>query len=256
MNLMKIIKRFLIFLGLVFFILFILSVISFFILKNLRIKEIIEHEIEHSLGINVTIEKVEFSPLFARVGATGVTIHNPAGFPEKELAYINSIYFIFDPLEAIGRVKPNIYLFALDLKRLNIIKNSEGEVNIKEIVGVKDEESGKNDQTPFYFDVAVLSIGEVKYTDYTRKVKKETTYRIGIKNAVFVGLKDEQEVTKMIIYKAIENTDIGRLINLKIIPVVAQVGNTIDAAWATAKSGAKSAWSIVSLPVNLIFGKK
>ncbi|MFA5276102.1 MAG: hypothetical protein WC417_04330 [Candidatus Omnitrophota bacterium] len=253
---MTIIKRFLIFLGLVFSFLLILSFTSFFILKNLRIKEIIEDEIEHSLGINVTIEKVEFSPLFTRIGATGITIHNPAGFLEDELAYINSIYFVFDPAEMLSRNKPNIYLFAFDLKRLNIIKNSAGKVNIKEIIPVKDEKAEENDQTPFYFDVAVLSIGEVKYTDYTQGVKKGTTYRIGIKNAAFVGLKDEQELTRMIIYKAIENTDIGRLVNLKIIPVVSQVGDTIDAAWATAKSGVKSAWSIVSLPVNLIFGKK
>jgi len=32
-------------------------------IKQLRIKEIVEREIEHSLGINVTIERLEFSPL-------------------------------------------------------------------------------------------------------------------------------------------------------------------------------------------------
>jgi len=55
--------------------------------------------------------------------------------------------------------------------------------------------------------------------------------------------------------KVIENTDIGKLINLKIIPVVSQIGDTFNSAWGTAKTGAKVAWSIAILPFNLLFSK-
>ncbi|MFA6357270.1 MAG: hypothetical protein WCY09_01180 [Candidatus Omnitrophota bacterium] len=251
----KIIKRFLISLGIVFFILFITGVVSFFVLKNLKIKEIVEREIEKSLGINVTIEKIEISALFTHIAVKGITIHNPGGFLEDELAYINSIHILFDPLEVLLKSKPNLYVFALDLQRLNIVKNNDGLVNIEEILPVKDKNAPGRDQTPFYFDVLVFSLGEVNYIDYSQVAKKVNNYPIGIKMATFIGIKDEQEVIKLVVSKAIENTDIGKLINLKIIPVVSQVGDTVDATWGAAKSGARSIWGIAVLPFNLLFGK-
>ncbi|MDD2752659.1 MAG: hypothetical protein PHN59_05965, partial [Candidatus Omnitrophica bacterium] len=95
---MKFFRKIIIFLGIVFCIFLILCTTVLFVLKHLRIKEIVEDEIEHSLGIKVTIEKIDFSPLLAHVGASGITIHNPAGFGQEELAYINSIHFVCDPV--------------------------------------------------------------------------------------------------------------------------------------------------------------
>ena len=252
---MKIIRKLTLTLGIIFVVLVVLLTASFVIIKHLKIKEIVESQIEQSLGINVSIEKIEYSPLLAHVWASGITIYNPSDFPEKELAYIEWIHFVFDPLEIITSKKPNIYLLGLDLKRLNIVKNKDGKVNIEQINPIKDEGTALQDKTPFYFDVLVLSVGNVRFVDYSGPSKKEHLYPINIKNAAFVNLKDEQDVVRMIVSKAIENTDIGKIINLKIIPVVSQVNNTLGSALGTAKLGAKGAWSIAMLPFNLIFGK-
>jgi len=252
---MRILSRLLRYSGVAFLILITLSFIIFFTASNLRIKEITEKGIEHSLGIKVSIDKIDFSPLLAHIELDGVTIYNPAGFVEGELAYIKSLHFMFDPLEIIIQKKPNIYLLALDLERLNVIKSKEGKVNIKEILPIKEESAPKEAGAPFYFDVVVLNIGEVRYIDYTGSVKKEHKYHIGIKDAAFVGLEDEKEIVKIVVYKAIENTDIGKLINLAIIPVVSQIGDTVDAAWGTAKTGMKGTWEIANLPLKLLFGK-
>lgn len=251
---MRILKKIIFILGVLSLLTIILVSTTLFVAKHIRIKEIVENEIEQSLGINVTIREVTLSPLLAQVGLKGVTIHNPDGFAEDELAYLESLRFVFDPIEVLTRKKPNIYLTTLDLKRLNIIKNKEGKINLKELIPVGGS-LAKNAETPFYFDVLVLSIGQVKYTDYSGPEKKEHKYTIGIKDATFVGLKDENAVVKMIVYKAIENTDIGRMINMTFVPVVSAVGDTIDSAWSTAKVATKGAWEIATLPLKLIFGK-
>ncbi|MBU0547412.1 MAG: hypothetical protein KJ710_04550 [Candidatus Omnitrophica bacterium] len=252
---MKIIRKLILTFGIIFIALIMLLFVSFVITKHLKIKEVVENQIEQSLGINVSIEKIEFSPVLAHVGVSGIIIHNPADFEEEELAYISAIHFVFDPMEIITSKKPNIYLLGLNLKRLNIIKNKQGKVNIEEINSLMNKDAAIQDKTPFYFDVLVLSVGQVKFTDYSGPNKKEHIYAIGIKNAAFVNLSDEQEVVRLVVSKAIENTDIGKLINLKIIPVVSQIGDTFNSAWDTAKIGTKSAWGIVSLPFNLLFGK-
>jgi len=252
---MKIIKKLVIACGIIFLTLAILLVASFVVIKRLKIKEIVERQIEQSIGINVSIEKIEFSPLLAHVWASGITIHNPADFQEDELAYIDALHLVFDPIEIITSKKPNIYLLGLDLKRLNIIKNKEGKVNIEEINPLKDKDAAIKNKTLFYFDVLVLGVGSVRFADYSGPDKKEHFYPIGIKNAVFVNLKDEQDVVRMIVSKAIENTDIGKLINLKIVPVVSGINDTFVSAWGTVKTGTKSVGGIIVLPFKLLFGK-
>jgi len=254
---MNFFKRIIIFLGIVFFVFLILLTATLFVLKNLKIKEIIENEIEHSLGIKVAIEKIEFSPLLSHIGASGITIYNPAGFSQDELAYINSIHFVCDPLEILIRKKPDIYLFMLDLARLNIIKNKDGRVNIKQIIPIRVNQPVQDGQkTSFYFDVTVLSVGEVTYTQETAQGPSVRKYPVALKNAAFIGLKDEDEVVKQVIYKALENTDVGKLINLTIMPVVTQLTGTLNTAFGTAKSGAKGAWDLVNLPFNMVFQQK
>lgn len=252
---MKIIKKLVFACGIIFLVLAVILVVTFIITKRLKIGKIVEKQIEQSLGINVSIEKIEFSPLLAHVGLSGITIYNPAGFEERELAYIEAIHLVFDPIEIITSKKPNIYILGLNLKRLNIIKNRQGKVNLEEINSLGDEGAGIKDKTPFYFDVLVLTVGQVRFVDYSGSNKKEHIYPIGIKNATFVNLRDEQDVVRMVVLKAIENTDIGKLINLRIIPVVSQIGDTFNSAWGTAKTGAKSAWGIAILPFNLLFGR-
>ncbi len=254
-RIMKILRRIIFALGLLSLIILILLSVSFFVLKHLRIKEIVENEIEHSLGISVSIKELELSPSLAHIGLKGITVHNPPGFPEDELAYIKSLHFVFDPVEMLTRRKPNIYLLTLDLERLNIVKNKEGKINIKELLPVREDTAVKAAETPFYFDVLVLSIGKVTYLDYSGTSKKEYKYTIGLKDAAFVGLRDENAVVRMIVYRALQNTDIGKLINLAIVPVISSIGDTVDAAWGTAKIGAKSVWEIGTLPIKLFFGK-
>ena len=231
MNYMKFIKTFIILIGIVSLIAVVLTISGIIIIKNTDIKALLEKEIETSLGIKVTIDSIEFSPLLAHIGAKGVTIHSPKGFNQEELAYLSYIHILLDPLEIILRSKPNIYVCALDLKRLNIVKNNQGLINIEQLIPQKNLSADKKDNTPFYFDVLILSVGEVNYTDYTQKPIKTHNYKIDLKNATFYWLKNEQDVTRLIISKAIANTDIGKLINLKIIPAMSQVGTTVTEAW-------------------------
>ena len=251
---MKFFRGLIISLGVVFVIIITLLLATFIVVKRLKIKDIVESEIEKSLGINVTVGRINLSPLLAHIELADITIHNPDGYPEGELAYINSLHFVVDPLEIITNKKPNIYLCVLNLERLNVIKNKAGKVNIKELAPISQAGAPADDQSPFYFDVLVLSISQVRYIDYSGGSRKEYNYPVGIRNATFVGLTNEWAVVKMVLFEALKNTDVGKLVNLTIVPVFTDISNTLDSALGTAKAGIKSAWQIATLPVKLIFG--
>jgi len=251
---MKLLKRLIIASGIIFLLLFIFLATIIFVGMSLRVKDLVEYEIEQELGINVTISSIHCSPLFAQIVAKGVTVHNPAGFTEPELAYINSIRLVFDPLEAIIQRKPNIYLFAIDIERLNVVRNAQKKINIQEIIPKKKTEAVSESQTPFYFDVMMVSIAKVNFLDYASGKKKTSSYPVRIKNATFVNLRNGSEVVRMIVFEALRYTEIGKLLHMTVIPVVSQVNNTVSAAWGATKTGAKSMWEIVSMPFHLITG--
>jgi len=252
---MRIFKRIIFILGILSLIVIILFSVTLYTVKHIKIKKLVEKEIEETLGIKISIGKITFSPFLAHIGLEKVTIHNPPGFVDDELAYLEYLHFVFDPIEMLTRKKPNIYLMALDLKRLNVIKNKKGMINIKEIIPVQEAAATGNDETPFYFDVVVISVDKVKYTDYSGPVKKEHKYNVGIKEVALLRLKDENAAVKMIIYKALQDTDIGKLINLTIVPVFSAISDTVDSAWSTAKIGSKGVWQISTLPIKILFGK-
>ncbi len=252
---MKLFKRIILFFGLVFILLFVFLATAVFVAANLRIKDIVEREIEQDIGIDITIEHVKFSPLLARISAQGIMIRNPAGFAEPELAYINVVHFIFDPIEVIVQRKPNIYLFAIDVERINIVRNAQKKVNIQEIVANSKIKAVSETQTPFYFDVAVISIAKVNFLDHASGKKKVSTYPVRIKNATFFDLKDGNEVARMIIAEALRHTEIGKLLHMTVVPVVTQVNNTMSAMWGATRTGAKGAFEIIALPFNLLTGR-
>lgn len=252
---MNIFKRLVFAMGIVSLIITILSVVLFLIIKHLKIKDLVESQLESTLGVQVSIGKLFYSPLLSQIGAKDVTVHNPPGFREDVMAYIPSISFVFDPIDMIILKKPNIYLFTINLDKLNIIKNEKGQANIASLGSAGSSVSPHNDAIPFYFDVVVLSIGEVNYTEYSSSGKKTHKYTIGLVNRAFLNLSDGKQVMRLIIGKAIENTDIGKLINLTFVPVVSPVYNTVNSAWGTIKTGTKSAGEIVAFPFKLIFKK-
>ena len=251
---MKLLKRLIIASGIIFLLLFVFLATTVFVVKNLRIKELIEYELEQELDINVTIKDFSFSPLLTHVTATGVTVYNPKGFEGGELAYINSLSFDVDPIEAVVRRKPQIYLFMIDIERLNVMRNAKGKINIKEIIPQKDDVAASEAKTPFFFDVAVLSINQVNFIDHKSGRKKEYHYPVRIKNATFIGLKNGSEVVNLIIFEALKYTEVGKLVNMTVVPVFSQVNNTMSAAWGMTQTGAKSAWEILSMPFHLITG--
>lgn len=241
--------------GILFLALGLIFLTLFSVIKNIKIKDLIENEIEEELGIPVTIEKLGFSPLMTHIWVQGVTIHNPAGFDDQEMAYLNSLHLIWDPGEMLVRQKPNIYLVGIDITRLNVVKNRKGEVNINDLLPIKDADDASKDPTPFAIDVLVLSIEKLTYTEEKAGGRKTSTYTIGMKNQTFVNLQDENEVIKLIVSKAIQNTDIAKLVHLTVSPVLSGARGTLGAAWGTARSGVKSAVDIAAMPFKMLFSK-
>ncbi|MFA5659752.1 MAG: AsmA family protein [Oscillospiraceae bacterium] len=248
---MRILKRFILAFGIIFLLLAVFLAATVFVVKHLRIKDIVEYEIEQELGINVTIKEITFSPFLAHVAALGVTVHNPKGFPSEELAYINAMHFTFDPIEILFQRKPNIYLFTIDIERLNVIRNVQKKINIKELIPDKEQEDVSKEQTPFYFDAAVVSISQVNFIDYSSGHKKEHHYPVKIKNATFLDLKNGSDVVRLVISEAINCTDIGKLIHVTFAPV----DTTVSAVWNVTNSGVKGVWDIVKMPFDLLRGK-
>lgn len=250
---MKFFKAFLIILGLVFVLESALFGAAFVVAKHIKIKDLVEEELEQELGIKVSIRKLTFSPLLTHVFAEGISVLNPAGFNEKEMGYINSLHLVWDLGDIVFLKKPTVYLMALDLDHVHIIKNKSGQVNLKELLPIQPGPRPP-DQTPFSFDAFILSIGQVTYTDHTLPAVKTHVYTINIKDEAFFKVMDEDKLIRLVIYNALKNTDIGKFIDLN-VSVLSGVSDTLESALDTAKTTAKGMFQIVAFPFKVLFSK-
>ncbi len=249
---MRAFKRIIFILGIILLIIVLVTLALFLAIRHFKVDGLIEYELEQELGVKVTIEEVVVSPLLSHISAKGITVYNPPGFEKEELAYISSISIAFDLINVITRVKPNVYLFTMNLERLNVIKSKDGQVNIEQLHPLRNIRP-EEDAAPYYFDVMLLSVNEVYYIDYSESNKKTSKYVIGMKDQVFLKVIDEDDLIRLIVYKAIQNTNIGKMVHLRIIPVISGVSNTVSSAWGTAQTGLKSLSEIAALPFKLFF---
>ena len=103
---------------------------------------------------------------------------------------------------------------------------------------------------PFHPKAVVLSLGELNFIDYKTSAKGTLKkYNLGINNQIFYGLEDGDEVVKLVVAKIIENTHLGKVINLSVKPVY----DIVNTSWGMVKSNTKAIWSVATWPFKFLF---
>lgn len=231
-------------LGIIFTILLTLFFI-YLLAKNIIVRVTLEKLVENALGVKVRVEDLDVSFLGHHLRAEGVTIENPDGFGEEEFAYIPEINMICNPYDYIKDRKITIYFLGVNIEHINIIKNSDGDANLKEF---KILHRTDDDRPHFRVDIFQLSLQDVFYIDYSKSSKPRVKqYKIDIKNYAFENINSFEDVTHIIVWKALANTGIGKAINFTVVPLANNVKDVVFVGTRTTGSIIKSIFSLPSL---------
>jgi hypothetical protein len=246
-------KKIIVFLVIV---LFIATVFVIFIAqKNLIVRRLLEKGTENTLGLRIAMDDLDVALLGTHLRIKDLRIYNPAGFEEKEMAYVPLIYIVCDPAEYFKSKKLHFYFFDLNVERFNIVKNKEGSVNIEQIKCVKSKEQLRSKKkTSFYIEIFRLNLGDIYYIDHSKGyIPKPKIYHLGIKDETFSNIDSPDDITKLVILKVLENTEIGKLINLSIIPFASDMSDVVVLTGKTVKATIKGLLDSVTAPLKIIF---
>lgn len=231
-------------LGILFTIL--LTIFFIYVLaKNIIVRVTLEKLVETALGVKVKVDDFDVSFLGHHLRAEGITIENPSGFKNGEFAYINTVNIICNPFDYITDRKITIYFLGVDIDKINIIKDENGDVNLKDFKILHRTDEG---QPHFRVDIFQLSLKDVYYIDYSRpsspRVKQ---YKIDMKNYAFENINSFEDVTHIVVWKALANTGIGKAINYTVAPLANNVKDVVFVGTRTTGSIIKGIFSLPSL---------
>jgi hypothetical protein len=251
-----------IFLGILLALLLITGLVFYYVAeKNLFVKKLLIEKSENLLGLKIEIADLDVSPFATHLRIEGLKISNPEGFPEKEMAYIPSLIMVCDPIKYMREKKMHYYLIDLNVDYVNIIKNKDGLVNLKEIKPFKNreekpKEKDKNKPGNYYVEIFRLNLGDIYYIQHTPEgAVKTKKYPLQIKNALFSNIDNPRDILDLIVIKIFSNTEIGKIINMNMVPIISDVSNVVELTGKTMQATIKGLVNSVTTPFKIIFDR-
>jgi len=203
------------------FIILMLVLALIFVLAIDRIAEIaVEKAWERTLGTKMDIGRVQVDLLEASIDMRNVKFYNPEGFQTELMADAPTIYLDFSPMKL---VKKEFYMdkFELYIRELDVVRNSEGKVNLDLLEPVKDKKEGISALEAESGPVTDMGIGVFRlkadrafYRNYTRPPEERiTVFEVNI-DEEYYNIRDPYTLVRLIIARVLNNTEMSGIISM------------------------------------------
>ncbi len=194
-----------------------------FLAKNLIASAAVSGAVQAVTGLRLSIHRMDLSILNSRIGLKGLTVRNPAGFPDPAMVDMPELSVSYD-LGSFFRGKPHLREVRLELKEFLVEKNGKGELNLDSLkfVQAKKEQKAapagaqRPPESSMQIDVLYLKIDRVLYKDYSAgSPPRVQEFNVQI-NERYEQVANPQVLGSLILVKALRNTAIARLTNFDI----------------------------------------
>lgn len=249
-------------------VLLIIFIAIVFIGKNLIAKTAITKGVKMVTGLQMDIGSMDVGILNTLVGINDIKLYNPPDYPERIMVDMQEIYVNYD-LSAFLKRQAHLEEVRINLKELTVLKDKNGELNIKSLKIAKEEKkhkkSEKKKETEVKIDVLDLKIGKVVYKDFSRgREPKTTEYNLNL-HEKYQNVTDFNEMGRLILVKALINTNIANLANFDLSPLksglsesfkeAAGTGRTLQEAGEKVTEAIEKATEDIQKKLKLPFGK-
>ncbi len=213
------------------------SVIFF---RNMLTRYAVEQVVQAQTGLKMEIQSMDIGLKGTYVDINAMKLHNPIPYQDPVMISIPEIYVNYDLMSFLS---DTIHLeeIRIDVDEFMVVKNKEGDVNIKEIEvpesgkeekpAEKPEKKKEGSSKSFKIDVFKLRIGRVVYKDYTKGDEpSEQVFNINV-DEEFTNVTNLNSIIAFITFKALVNTRIPQLAGFDLAPFQ----NTVTEALANSK---------------------
>ncbi|MCK4518658.1 MAG: hypothetical protein KAU12_00925 [Candidatus Omnitrophica bacterium] len=196
--------------------------LGLFFSRNLIVKILLSSGVRAVTGLELDIESVNLNPFSSLIGVGGLVLYNPERYADRIMADVPEIYLDYE-VSALLRKKAHFKKVRLYLRELIVVKDKDGELNLRSLKVTKAEEEEKEParveeqekkELNFRVDLLKLKIDKVVYKDYSHGKKPVIkVYKVNI-DENFENITDVKQFTKLILVRALVNTTISRLVEL------------------------------------------
>ena len=198
---------------------------SLLVTRNLIIRTAITRIIRGTLsGLEVSMKSVDIGLVKTSIRVEGLIILNPGRFEDRVMFEIPLLYVDYD-LAAVFKKRIHITELVFDLKRLNVIRNADGELNLNalRLTRQKRAKDARSRSSAILIDAIHLTVGTVTYRDYAQTPSpKVVEYNIDLDER-YERITDPYALGCLIVSRALYKTNISRLTGFDLGPLEAEI---------------------------------
>lgn len=194
--------------------------LGLFFCRNLIVKVLLSSAVRGVTGLELDIESVNLDIFGSSIGVGGLVLYNPQRYADRVMADVPEIYLDYE-VGALLRKKAHFKKVRLYLRELIVVKDKDGELNLRSLKiakaekeekePVQAEEGQEKKELNFKVDLLELKIDKVIYKDYSQGEKPVIkTYKVNI-DENFEDITDIKQFAKLILIRALVRTTISRL---------------------------------------------
>lgn len=196
----------------------VLALAAIGIFKDQAIGSVVSFAASNVLGAPVKIGGLSLGILKQSIRIRDLKVYQPKGFPSGVLIDIPVVSVDYD-LKALLGGKLHLPLAEIDVKEMNIIKNTDKRLNVETLkVAQKKEEttpSTKKKETKpakplaMQIDTLKLNVGQIIYTDYSAGEKPSVqVYDVGPKDKTYKNITSAQALAALLLSESLKGTAI------------------------------------------------
>ncbi len=218
----------------VYILLIIIVLVSSLVLtKNAILMFLIKREVKIVTGVHLGMGNLKVGLTDATVSIKDFKIYNPPEYPDKVMLDMPEIYIDVDLKDAL-KGKIHIQKLKLDVAEFMVVRNRAGELNLNSLKVVKEEKNAPSEDAKVLDDIQIdlfqLKIDKVVFKDYSKGVEPDIkVFNIHI-NQKFENITDPDVLVKLIVVKALRDTQIAKLAHFDLRAWQAQVSGILTPA--------------------------
>ena len=180
-------------------------IVAFLLSLNSIVRAVMEHNIRAQTGMDAEIGRVKVGLIEPTIEIQDLRIYNPPSFGGTPFLDIAEIHAEYDRV-ALAQKKLHLTLLRFCLAEVDIVKNKDGQTNVRALSGRSKRKSGAatpsfKEQTGYDFseiDALNVSFIKAKYIDL-QNPKNNREQTIGLQNCVVPKVKSANDLAGLFV---------------------------------------------------------
>lgn len=182
--------------------------------KDILLTNFLKNTIKNSIRLE-SEANVHLSILANSLSVKDLKLFNPPEYPDRIMMYIPEIFIKFNIRDLL---KKTICLEKVDLNlaELNVVRNSDGKVNIETLRIKTKKQPVKKTKVPSIKITSLnLKIDKATYSDYTKTPPEVKEFDVNLEEEI-KNITNIEELVKIIIQRTLLKTAIGKLAEIDV----------------------------------------